>query len=199
MQRRMALSVYDSTQGTTHLARIVRAIFGPCTDVLRNVLKKEISPPDLKKELTKNPNKYQINENQKLLVKKGDYSKFDITLLYMFLRNIGSIPKHKNGWGKVPNPTDKGVSANIERIRILRNEWLGHGTDISLSDSEFEQRWTYISQIIKDLEVDLGPETVYQDALNKLKTCCMDPKIEEDLQIKITSLNGNRYYDFIMI
>lgn len=170
----MALSKYDSTRGTTNLARIARAILGPCVDVLRDVLTKEITPPDLKKELKKYPDKYRISKYQKQVVNNGDYSKFDISLLYMFLRNLGSIPEHKNKWGTDPDPFDKSVSANIERIRNLRNK-LGHFTDLSLSDSDFEQHWKIIFQTVKDLEGYLGATTVYQDALNNLKTCCMDP------------------------
>uniref|UniRef100_K1QSE0 DZIP3-like HEPN domain-containing protein n=1 Tax=Magallana gigas TaxID=29159 RepID=K1QSE0_MAGGI len=170
----MALSKYDSTRETTNLARIARAILGPCVDVLRDILTKEITPPELKKELNKYPNKYRISQHQKQVVKNGDYSKFDISLLYMFLRNLGSIPEHKNKWGTNPDPYDKSVSANIERIRNFRNEW-GHFTDLSLSDSDFEQHWKNIFQTVKDLEGYLGATTVYQDALNNLKTCCMDP------------------------
>lgn len=76
----MALLKYDSTQGTTNLARIDRAISGPCVDVLRDVLTKEITPPDLKKELKKYPNKYRINQYQTQVVITGDYLKFDIPL-----------------------------------------------------------------------------------------------------------------------
>uniref|UniRef100_K1QTQ8 Ankyrin-1 n=1 Tax=Magallana gigas TaxID=29159 RepID=K1QTQ8_MAGGI len=170
----MALSKYDSTRETTNLARIARAIFGPCTDVLHDILRKEITPQDLKKELKKYPDKYRISQHQKQVVNNGDYSKFDISLLYMFLRNLGSIPEHKNKWGTDPDPYDKSVSANIERIRNLRNEW-GHSTDLSLSDSDFEKHWKIIFQNVKDLEGYLGATTVYQDALKNLKSCCMDP------------------------
>lgn len=173
-QKRMALSKYDSTRETTNLARIARAILGPCVDVLRDVLTKEITPQDLKKEINKYPDKYRISKHQKQVVNNGDYSKFDISLLYMFLRNLGSIPEHKNKWGTDPDPYDKSVSANIERIRNLRNKW-GHFTDLSLSDSDFEQQWKIIFQTVKDLEGYLGATTEYQDALNNLKTCGMDP------------------------
>lgn len=173
----MSLSKYESTPGTTHHARITRVLLGPCIDALREVLAKEISPPDLKKKVKTYINdnrKPAISEQQKRLVYGKNYSVFDVTLLYFLLRNMCSIPPHKNKWGNNPDPTDKSVSANIERLRILRNEWHGHGTDFSLSDSEFEQRWKHISQIVKDLEGYLGTATKYQDILVKLKTCCMD-------------------------
>uniref|UniRef100_A0A8W8LNC2 DZIP3-like HEPN domain-containing protein n=1 Tax=Magallana gigas TaxID=29159 RepID=A0A8W8LNC2_MAGGI len=174
----MSLSKYESTTGTTHLARIARAILGPCMDVLREVLANEISPPDLEKKVktyVPQKGKPSISEKQKRIVYGKNYSAFDVTLLYFLLRNMCSIPPHKNTWGQDPEPTDKSVSANIERIRILRNEWYGHGTDISLSEPDFERKWNHISQIVKELEGYLGTATKYQDSLIKLKTCYMDP------------------------
>lgn len=43
----MSLSKYESTQETTNFARVARIILGPCTDVLRAVLAKEITPLNL--------------------------------------------------------------------------------------------------------------------------------------------------------
>ncbi|XP_065938638.1 uncharacterized protein [Magallana gigas] len=197
----MSLSKYESTTGTTHLARLGRAILGPCMDVLREVLAKEISPPDLEKKvktyILKN-RKPSISEQQKRLVYGKDYSVFDVTLLYFLLRNMCSIPPHKNTWGKKPELTDNSVSANIERIRILRNEWYGHATDFSLSKSDFERKWNHLSQIVKELEGYLGTTTKYQDTLIELKTCCMDPgsiqhyidtlRTVEGLQTDVTNL-----------
>ncbi|XP_065924639.1 uncharacterized protein [Magallana gigas] len=179
MQEGMSLPKYESNRGTTHFARIAWAILGPCMDVLREVLAKEISPPVLEKKVKdyiSENRKPSISEKQKQLVYSKKYSDFDITLLYFLFRNICSISQHENKWGKDPKPTDKGVSANIERVRILRNEWYGHATDFSLSDSDFKQKWTYISQIVKELECYLGTGTKYQDTLIKLKTCFMDPE-----------------------
>ncbi|XP_065924577.1 uncharacterized protein [Magallana gigas] len=173
----MALSKYESTRETTNFARIARAILGPCADVLRDVLTKEISPPELKRELHKhllNCKTPPISQKQKQLVNNGDYSKFDISLIYFLLRNTCSIPPHPKGWGNPPDPSDKSLSANLERIRFLRNEW-GHSTDLSLTEPDFERNWKNIFEIVKDLEGYLGTATVYQDALKKLKICCMDP------------------------
>lgn len=175
-QERKSISKYDLTQ-ETHFARIARAILGPCTDVLREVLTKEISPLDLEKKvriyMLQNRTPY-ISERQKKLVYSKNYSFFDLTLLYFLLRYICSIPPHKNKWGKDPELTDRSVSANIERVRILRNQW-EYASDIFLSDSDFDQIWNHISHTVKDLEGYLGTATKYQDALIKLKTCCMDP------------------------
>lgn len=69
-----------------------------------------------------------------------DYSNFDISLLYLLLRNICPIQPHKNKWGNAPLPEDRSLSANIERIRIIRNQYLVHISNFSLSNIEFERK-----------------------------------------------------------
>lgn len=195
MRERMSLSKY---KWNIHFARFARALLGPCSDVLREVLAKQTSPSDLEKTVKiyihQNRKPY-ISEQQKRLVYDKNYSVFDITLLCFLFRNMRLIPPHKNKWGNEPEPSDKSVSANIERIRILRNEGYAHATDPSLTDSDFEQKWNYISQIVKELEGYLGTGTKYQDFLIELKTCTMDTKLMEryiTLLTDVTNLNGNR-------
>lgn len=160
----MALSKYESTRETTNFARVARIILGPCTSVLRDILKKEIPPFGFHHTVNTffaNSDKHKkstISVTQKQLVLKGKYSEFDITLLYYLLRNVCSIPQHINLWGNVPNQVDRSMPANIERMRILRNEY-GHTTDFFLSDSDFEQKWKDIFQIVKELESNLGTGT----------------------------------------
>lgn len=200
MRQRMAQSKYVSTRETTNLARIVRIILGPCTDILCAVLTKEIQPCTLVqnvKTFIAKQKKPPITQKQQLLVNAGNYSDFDISLLYFLLRNVCSIPPHVQQWGKDPLYQDRGLSANIERIRIVRKKNYGHVTQFSLSDADFEQQWKTIFQIVRDLESYLGTDTEYQNALTELKTCCMDPEAEETflkkLQGNSLDLNGNSH------
>lgn len=182
----MADSKYLSTQETTNLARIVRVILGPCSDILRDVLEKEISAENLSSKVklfiaglpkkTKRP----ISKEQELLVYGEDYKKFDVSLLYFLLRNMCSISSCTHQWGKEPNPCDKSLSANIERIRLIRNEYYGHFTDFLLPNEVFEQKWKKISQIIIELERDLGSGTRYQESMAEIKICHMDPEKEKE-------------------
>lgn len=200
----MALSKYQSTRDSTNLARIARIILGPCTDILRCVLNKEIQPFDLSRKVSAfiantrvNHRRPLLNKNQEQLVYDENYSNFDILLLYLLLRNICSIQPHRNGWGNVPLPEDRSLSANIERIRIIRNEYCVYISNFSFSNIEFERKWTNIFQIVQDLEMYLGTSNIYQDALMELKTCYMDPNVEESFyqnfkifQNKMTCLNS---------
>lgn len=178
----MAVSKYQSTRETTNIARIARIILGPCTDILRDVLRKEMSPSTLvhnvKTYIAHSPKhkKLSINKVQQQLVCSGDYSNFDIVLLYLLLRNVCSFSPHSNKWGNIPSPYDRSVSANIERIRLLRNETV-HSFSIQLSNSEFEHKWKVIFQIVQELEEYLGSSKKYQESLMALKICHMDPDV----------------------
>lgn len=177
-------SKYVSTRQTTNFARLAMFIFGPCTDVLRAVLMKEVQPADLSKQVKSFISNYPknkkppINTQQEQLVYTRDYSNFDITLLYTLLRNVSGIPPHSTKWGNEPSPGDISASANIERIREIRNKYCGHAKNCSLSDFDFNQIYTKIHQIVKKLEDYLGT-SIHQNELANLNCCSLDPDIEK--------------------
>lgn len=175
----MAHSKYLSTRETTNLARLSRIVLGPCTDVLRAILRKEIPISSLSKTvktfLAKAPKQKTslITKEQESLINTGNYSDFDISLLYVLLRNITQIQPHINKWGKTPRQSDRSVSANIERIRLIRND-LGHISKISISDHTFNTKWQDISDIVRELDTYLSTPLMYHDSVVELKTCSMD-------------------------
>lgn len=190
----MAQSKYASNRETTNFARISRIILGPCSDVLCAVLMKKIRPSDLPKYvrtyLAKLPaqKKPPITKEQETLINKAKYSDFDITLLYFLLRNISNIPPHTNQWGYIPISGDKSLSANIEKIRLIRNEF-GHSSEISISDTDFNKKWQEIFDIVRDLESYIGNTTIYQDAVKLIKTCSMDPDLSNKYIEELIALN----------
>lgn len=198
----MANSKYASTRETTNFARVSRIILGPCTGVLCALLTKEIPPPTLlqkvKKYLASLPKRKQpsITKEQEWVIHHGSYSDFDITLLYFLLRNISTFPPHAKQWGNEPIPSDRSVSANIERIRLIRNKY-GHFPHFSISDTDFNAKILEISSIIKVLENHLGTSTTYQDAVDEITNCCMDTDQEVkyineflDVYKKIQDISG---------
>ncbi|XP_062618269.1 E3 ubiquitin-protein ligase DZIP3-like [Saccostrea cucullata] len=200
----MSLSKYTSTPETTNMARLARLILGPCTDVLRDILKTEIPPSDLSKKVKQWTDDLKKNKKRNPLIPSqndtifpsptnqygGNYSDLDISLLYTILRNVSKIPPHSKGWGETPDHADRSVAANIERIRLLRNKFYGHSADISLSDSEFRQEWRIIWDIIVELERHLGTSTVYQESVKKVKTCSMDPELEHRYINRLGAVDG---------
>lgn len=203
---------YASTPGTTNVARIARLLLGPCTGILRKILKNKIHPNTLTqavKNLITNHRTNPFTKQQMGIVcpsnphnsqYTGDYSDLDLTLLYTILRNCCNITPHNKGWGNDPDSTDRGESANIERIRVLRNKYYGHQSSFSISDTQFKIVWQDILQIIKELEATLGTSTDFLDDVNFLKTCSMDPELEnryirelllvEKLQEQLTTVSG---------
>lgn len=109
---------------------------------------------------------------------------------------MSSIQPHSNNWGNNPSLGDKSVSANIERIRLIRNEY-GHNSERSTSDADFNIKYQYIQEIVQELEKYLGSSTKYQDEVKALETCPMDPTQSEknikellDLHEKIKDISG---------
>lgn len=101
-------------------------------------------------------------------------------MLYFLLRNICSIPEHRLKWGNKPCPTDRSVSANIERIRLIRNDYYGHASNFAIPDPDFINKWNDFFMIVKELEAYIGSSTDFQDAVTKLKSCSMDPEVEQN-------------------
>lgn len=115
----MANSKYASTRETTNFARVARIILGPCTDVLRAVLTNEICPSTLSKKvktylsMLPKRKKPPITKEQETIIHNGNYSDFDITLLYFLLRNVSNIRPHRKQWGNEPNPSDRVHAASF--------------------------------------------------------------------------------------
>lgn len=185
----MAMVKYSFTRQTTNLARVARMVIGPCSEVLRAVLMKKISPPELnKKFLANDPKTNKVYFKPYLrAIDSEDYSNFDISLLYTLLRHLALLPPPGNGWGKKPDPSDRSVSANIERIRLMRNKYVAHVSGVSFSSSDFKKISKSIIQIIQELETDLGLCTDKQDDVLKLISCMMDSEIEQLYIEKILS------------
>ncbi|CAC5425252.1 unnamed protein product [Mytilus coruscus] len=81
---------------------------------------------------------------------RGNFSELDISYLYQLLRFIGNIPEHNKRWGNIPEDTDRSMAANIERIRMIRNEHF-HKSDVSLTNEEFRDHCNILSQCILEL------------------------------------------------
>ncbi|XP_062614802.1 uncharacterized protein LOC134276579 isoform X1 [Saccostrea cucullata] len=200
----MSLSKRTSTPETANTARLARLILGPCSDVLRDILKKKIPPSELPKVMKQWSHSYlknkkgipftAVNASQQQIVfpvqlnqYKGDYSDLGIPLLYHILRIVRKIPLPPKGWGKIPDPNDTSVAANIERISLLRNKYSANSKDLSLSDSEFNRKWENILKIIIELEQHIGSSTVYKDSVTEIKSCFIEP---EDAQKYIERLGA---------
>ncbi|XP_062574496.1 uncharacterized protein LOC134236343 [Saccostrea cucullata] len=177
----MAASSYSSTEETTNACRACRLLLGPCTDQLRDVLRHYIPPAIFPRVVVqKRSNLPRLTAPQTSLILPrgksytGNYDDMDISLLYTLLRNICSIPPHRKGCGNDPDPTDRSLSANIERIRIARNQCV-HSSSPVLSNADFNIVWSTVRSAVMDLDSFLNNCNQYEKAVDFLKHETMDP------------------------
>ncbi|XP_061196856.1 uncharacterized protein LOC133205130 [Saccostrea echinata] len=180
-----ASSPYSSTYETTNANRACRLLLGPCTDELRDVLRHHVPPPSLTQILKMNKQSLpRLTAAQKGLNSHGhgnytgNYNDMDITQLYTLLRNICNIPPHSNGWGNDPDPNDRSLSANIDRIRSARNQCV-HSSSPSLSNADFTSIWSTIRSAVVDMDTFLNNGKKYEKEVDFLRHETMDPAGEK--------------------
>ena len=120
-----------------------------------------------------------------------DLSSFDITLLFVLLRNICGLHPPATGWDKKPSATDKSREANLARIKWFRNEVYAHVTTTGIEAPLFTQYWVELSDTLVQLGLDQSEidrlksapldEDQYIGLLSKWK--CEDDDIKEQLEI----------------
>ena len=96
---------------------------------------------------------------------------FDITLLFVLLRNICNLapPPSTGHWDKEPLPTDLSQVADLVRIKKCRNELYAHRVQMALTDDEFEDIWNYVEAALNRLSA-----SKYKDQIERLKFASVD-------------------------
>ena len=173
-------SSYAATEKMTNINRVSRLLLGPCTDQLRDLLRYYIPPASfpavIQRERSRLPRLTGPQWNLILPssgVYSGNYDDIDIALLYILLRNVCGIQAHNKGWGNIPDSTDRSVSANIERIRLARND-VSHFTG-GMSNSELNRIWSDIKAAVVDLDKYLGLGNKFQEEVDFIRNDTMDP------------------------
>ncbi|XP_055998771.1 uncharacterized protein LOC125654883 isoform X2 [Ostrea edulis] len=188
-------SLYASQPETTNANRACRVVLGPCTDSLRDLLRQKVPPYTFHHVIKQNKlNLPRLTAVQRdlILPKNGGYmgvyNDMDISLLYILLRNISNISPHSKGWGNDPDPHDTSLSANIERIRLVRNRCV-HSCDPSMSNTDFNSIWSTIRSTMVDLDAFLMNRNKYEKAVDFLRHESMDPEndlhYEEELRKQV--------------
>ena len=96
-----------------------------------------------------------------------DPSSFDITLLFVLLRNICGLRPPATGWDVKPPATDKSHEANLARIKWFRNEVYAHVTTTGIQAPLFTQYWVELSDTLVQLGLD-------QSEIDRLKSAPLD-------------------------
>lgn len=176
-----------ATKERENLITVRRVLDRPCTKLLQEVLRQHVSEKDIYKLLNDPAKKRRIvpflrklNQESTLYpnsgVFNGSYADFDLSLLYILIRNLIGIPDHKMGWGNEPDITDNSTSANVERLRLLRNKY-AHSVSGHLTDREFKKECEKLVSCIKGIEITLpGRNTIFQDDAKEIFDAVQNPE-----------------------
>ncbi|XP_033730131.1 uncharacterized protein LOC117319436 [Pecten maximus] len=187
---------YTYTKETTNYARICRLVIDVFPDVFRELLVTRL-PSGLPYVLSSQKGQIisQLNKQQKKMlypsggVFQGSEKDMDVSLLYILLRNLGNITPHGKGWGNVPDAADRCLSANIDRLRIHRNE-IVHANIAYLSNSDFRTRWADIRQSVEDIQNSDLKTGMFVQAVDSILTMTMDPDVERKYIILVKKIEG---------
>ncbi|XP_033763523.1 uncharacterized protein LOC117344806 [Pecten maximus] len=189
---------YQSTKETVNFARICILMIDVVQDVFRELLHSRLPTSGLGPVLGNQ--KRQIfsllnNQQRKILFPKGgvfagSLQDLDTSLIYILLRNLGNIPPHKNGWGRVPDLADRSLSANIDRLRVQRNEAYAHANTASISDGDFKIRWADIRKSVEDIENTVLTSMAFVAKVDSILSMRIDPQTEQNFIVLVQKLEG---------
>ena len=186
--------------------KLSRLLIDGGTTVLRNVfdshhppanLAANLSSKHIHSTLTKLRHRKILNGSQwdKLFPPPGGGTpnsiNFDITLLFLLLRNICGLSPPRSGWDKMPPVSDTSREANLARMKYYRNELHGHVTTTGIQTSVFDVKWHEISSVLVSLglsqsEVDrLEKEPCGQDYISAVTEWM---KNDEEIQFQLKDL-----------
>lgn len=177
-----------SSKETTNYARLCRLLVDIGSQALRDTFDGIHAPENLHTVLASHPvystlqalynrknkilNPFQWDKLYPSSPTSVSSANFDVTLLMVLLRNICNLIPPVTGWDEQPPEADRSLEADIVRIKYFRNTVYAHAEQASFDDATFSTHWQNIRQVL----VRLGG-TKYGDAIDKLKTECMDPVI----------------------
>ncbi|KAL3889603.1 hypothetical protein ACJMK2_001939, partial [Sinanodonta woodiana] len=158
-------------------ARLCLALITVCGNALRRILLTNFPVPyaDIYQVILVNRQKLTmrpVNKDQIMLLfpdplgnRVGTVDQFDISLLYILIRNVSSVPAPVTGWSKDPcdQPRDTSLGASVERIRSFRNHISGHSADGRISRQGLDDYWSKFEDVIRDIEAELGEQVCSQE------------------------------------
>ena len=155
----------EITEDTLFGVRLNILLINSGTEGLRRVFDGYVPPPQLLRFL--NVKKYDIQRlRKKRIINKSQWDKlypavgspasknFDISLLYVLLRNVCGMPTPATGWDAKPSPMDHSIEAAVKMIHWYRNECYGHAMMVEVDESSFDSSWKDISDAVKRLGED---------------------------------------------
>ncbi|XP_062612067.1 uncharacterized protein LOC134273860 [Saccostrea cucullata] len=175
--------------GQSRFAKLGMATNDVLNKAYRDILESEIPASDIENKVDLLSNKKRMNlklnsdqEDFLIKTKNSGYEEFDISLTYKLIRNICStIPKPTKGkWGEEPTAGEVTVGDDIERIRFIRNRLTAHVSSASISQTEFDDTWSTMSDVCQRLETFTGKK--YLDSLKGIQKLALKEEGEDAIK-----------------
>ena len=167
----------------TRFFRLSLIIIDELTQILRDLLYNEVHPTQIKNHLLQKNFLQKLRSEQVAVISDAStngYKDFDITLLYTLLRNVfnNSISPPSQSWGvsEMPSQIEITVGDDIERIRLIRNTVFGHISEAAITETDFQEYFTIISDICTRMQTLLKKDYVRQ--LRATEGCTIDSSTE---------------------
>ena len=201
-----APSPLTSSVEETNGNKLRRLLINGGTTVLRNTFDYYHPPANLVADLSsKSIHSILTKLRRKIILKDSQWDKlfpppgggppnainFDITLLFLLLRNICGLSPPLSGWDKMPPASDTSIEANLAGIKYYRNELYGHVATTGIPTPVFDVKWHEVSSVL----VSLGLSQSEVDRL-KREPCGEDyvsaviewMKNDEEIQFQLKDL-----------
>ncbi|XP_062610082.1 uncharacterized protein LOC134271882 [Saccostrea cucullata] len=178
----------QNLEGRSRFAKLGMATNDVLNKTYRDILESEVPPCYIESKVnslsTKKRRDLKLNPDQEDLLKtakNSGYKDFDISFTYKMIRNIClTIPKPTKGeWGKEPAVGEVTVGDDIERIRSIRNRLTAHVSSASISQTEFDDTWSMMSDICQRLETFTGK--TYLEKLNEIKNLTLRKEDNDEI------------------
>ena len=149
------------TEETALFLRLCHLLINGATEILKTELD-NIHPPSIlpgvlqieRSNLRRLPrgvmNPSMWNQLYPTPTSYGCSSDFDITLLFVLIRNICGLnpPSSTKSWDKDPPVTDQSLEADLVRLKLFRNKLFAHITHTAINKKEFKTLWTSVSNVL---------------------------------------------------
>ena len=201
-----APSPLASSVEKTNGNKLSRLLIDGGTTVLRNIFDYHHPPANLVADLSsKSIHSILTKLRHKNILKGSQWDKlfpppgggppnsinFDITLLFLLVRNTCGLSPPLSSWDKMPPSSDTSREAHLARVKCYRNELYGHVATTGIPTPVFDVKWQEVSSVLVSLglnpsEVDrLKREPCGQDYISSVTEWM---KNDEEIQIQLRDL-----------
>ena len=112
--------------------------------------------------------------------KKTFFSKFDINIIALLIRNCQILQPPIAGWENALLPHDTSISANVMRAKIIRNLIFHYADPSAMDEAEFQKFWSDIASILQALK--------YHEDISDIQQGNFDPYPMEVLKSRLIYL-----------